>query len=62
MKLNGKKEFIKMFKQGEIVEHILEKEWVMVLHDDGIEDHTVLCRTKGLHKEDFYRFELRSKR
>ena len=47
-----------MFKVGQIVEHILSRDWLLVLDLDN--DRT-LCRTKD-HKEIwFYNFELQAK-
>jgi hypothetical protein len=49
-----------MFKSGEIVEHILSKDWVMVLEYISETDQ-YLCRTKSLQSIAFYGFELRER-
>ena len=49
-----------MFKSGEIVEHILSKDWVMVL-EYILETDQYLCRTKSLQSIAFYAFELRER-
>ncbi len=43
-------------KPGDIVEHILDKEWLLVLEIDG---DKIVCRTKSFEKIEFYSFELR---
>ncbi|MFW6242672.1 MAG: hypothetical protein ACOC2W_00775 [bacterium] len=44
---------------GDIVEHILNKEWLIILE---INDNKVKCRTKQFEIIEFYDFELRKKR
>ena len=49
---------ITQLKPGDIVEHKLNKDWLMVL--DPINDipHEIWCRTKSFNKVIFYDFEL----
>ena len=47
-----------MFQQGDIVEHILSKDWLLVL---GQENGMYLCRTKTHEAVLFHEFELRRK-
>ena len=49
-----------MFRQGDIVEHILSKDWLLVL-DHNAEDNMVLCRTKDHQAIWFNKFELRQR-
>lgn len=49
-----------MFQSGEIVEHILSKDWVMVL-EYMPEMGQYLCRTKSLQPIAFYAFELKER-
>lgn len=49
-----------MFKSGTIVEHVLSKDWVMVL-EYILETDQYLCRTKSLQAIAFYSFELRER-
>jgi hypothetical protein len=49
------------FKQGEIVEHKLTKEWLMVLFFDE-KKSTYTCRTKGFEEIVIYSFELQKRR
>lgn len=46
-------------KQGDIIEHILSKDWLLVLEVDG---NMVECRTKSLDIKEFYDFELRQRK
>jgi len=48
------------FEPGDIVEHLLSKDWLMVL-DYLPEMDQYLCRTKTLQSVAFYSFELRSR-
>jgi hypothetical protein len=50
----------KEFEPGDIVEHLLSKDWLMVL-DYLPEMDQYLCRTKTLQAVAFYSFELRSR-
>ncbi len=43
-------------KEGDIVEHILDKEWLLVLKVKG---DKVTCRTKSFEVIEFHDFELR---
>lgn len=45
------------FKIGQIVEHVLSKDWVLVLE---ILEDTILCRAKDLELYKFYPIELRT--
>lgn len=47
----------KEFDQGEIVEHKLSREWLMVLKYHPNE-RTYTCRTKSFEELSFYDFEL----
>jgi len=49
------------FEPGEIVEHKLSKEWVMVISYKD-KDKTYSCRTKSFEVRDFYSFELQKRR
>ena len=49
-----------MFKPGIIVEHILSKDWLMILEYIPEMDQ-YLCRTKTLQAIAFYSFELRER-
>ncbi len=42
-------------KVGEIVEHILSKDWLVILE---INDNIIKCRTKKLEVVELYDFEL----
>ena len=42
-------------KKGDIVEHVLSKDWLLVL---SIYHDKVECRTKSLDIKEFYDFEL----
>ncbi len=46
---------INSLKKGDVVEHRLNGDWLMVLK---IGKEQVLCRTKDLREEWFYEFEL----
>lgn len=50
------------FKQGQVVQHILQREWVLVLFPKNTKSDfshpQVTCRTKKLDLVDFYEFEL----
>lgn len=43
-------------KVGDKVEHVLSKDWLLVL---DIDDKYVLCRTKDLRQIAFHKFELK---
>jgi hypothetical protein len=43
-------------EKNQIVEHILSKDWLLVLDVSG---DKVLCRTKDLREIEFYDFELK---
>jgi hypothetical protein len=46
-------------KPGDIVEHKLSKDWLMVLNISSNSAHAlVTCRTKSLDIKEFYDFEL----
>ncbi len=45
-------------EKGQIVEHKLSKDWLMVLE---VRDDKVLCRTKDLREVEFFVFELKPK-
>ena len=47
---------------GETVQHILQKEWVLVLSVSNVPGSAqiVKCRTKKLREVEFYSFELES--
>ena len=47
-----------MFKIEQIVEHVLSKDWLLVLEVDG---NKVLCRTKDHQAIWFNDFELRAR-
>ena len=47
----------KEFEKGEVVEHRLSREWVMVLSYNS-KDGVYLCRTKSFEERTFYEFEL----
>ena len=49
-----------MFKEGDIVEHILSKDWLLVL-DFNTDNGMFLCRTKDHQAIWFHEFELRRK-
>jgi hypothetical protein len=49
---------IQQFTVGEIVEHILSKDWLIVLQYDDYSNR-YLCRTKDLREVILYTFELR---
>lgn len=49
------------FDPGEIVEHKLSREWVMVLEYDSKEE-IYLCRTKSFEEVKFKSFELTEKK
>lgn len=51
-------EFSEKFKTGDMVEHKLNKEWLLVLKANK-NDGMYCCRTKSLKTEYFYEFELR---
>lgn len=47
-------------KVGEKVEHVLSKDWVLILFVSVEDDHIVYdCRTKSLDIVRFFDFELR---
>lgn len=49
------------FKQGQVVQHKLQKEWVFVLSpvgDDEAEFPQYVCRTKKFKAVTFFAFEL----
>ncbi len=46
------------YEKGQIVEHKLDKEWMMVLEDNG---ETIKCRTKSYDIIEFNDFELEEK-
>jgi len=46
-------------KPGDILEHKLNKEWVMVLEVKG---EKIICRTKNLTTIEFESFELKQKK
>lgn len=48
------------FEEGQIVEHRLSKEWVMVLEESS--SGVYLCRTKSFDKIEFFKFELVERR
>lgn len=43
-------------KVGDKVEHILSRDWVIILE---IQDDKIICRTKDFRKVEFYDFELK---
>jgi hypothetical protein len=47
-----------MFQPGQKVEHILSKDWLLVLFYDNETDRYI-CRTKDLKEVAFYKFELK---
>jgi mRNA-degrading endonuclease YafQ of YafQ-DinJ toxin-antitoxin module len=49
-----------MFREGDIVEHILSKDWLLVL-DINSDNNMILCRTKTHEAIWFHEFELRRK-
>lgn len=51
----------KEFDPGEIVEHKLSREWVMVLEYNSKEDF-YLCRTKSFEEKKFKSFELQERK
>ncbi len=46
------------FKIGDIVEHLLNKDWLMVLE---VYDDKIKCRTKDLSIIEFSSFEVKKK-
>lgn len=49
------------FKVGEIVEHVLSKDWLLILlHEEA--SNRYLCRMKNHHIDWFYEFELINKK
>lgn len=48
------------YKVGEIVEHILSKDWLLVMLYEPMSDR-YLCRMKNHHTDWFYAFELTKK-
>lgn len=48
------------FNPGEIVEHKLSKEWVMVLSYDS-KSKKYLCRTKSFEEVYFFNFEVQKR-
>ena len=44
-------------KQGDKVEHILNKEYLLVLE---VGDELIKCRTKDMRAIDFYTFEVKA--
>lgn len=46
------------FVEGEIVEHKLNKEWLMIINVKPGED-VVTCRSKNFQIIDFYEYELK---
>ncbi len=51
---------LKAIKKGDILEHKLSKDWVMVLEVTG--SKKITSRTKSLDIKDFYDFELQYKK
>lgn len=51
------------FKIGQIVEHALSKDWLLVLKCEEIQNEQTQyeCRTKGLETKWFYEYELKEK-
>lgn len=49
-----------MFRQGDIVEHLLSRDWLMII-DVNTDNNTFLCRTKTHETVWFHEFELRRK-
>ncbi len=47
------------YQQGEIVEHILNKDWLLVLEVNG---NKIKCRTKSFDIVDFFDHEIRKKK
>lgn len=52
------------FKAGQVVQHILQKEWVLVLYPKTVNGRVELyvCRTKQFEIKELYPFELESTR
>lgn len=46
----------KSFEKGEVVEHRLNKEWLMIL--EKVSGDQYLCRTKSFEEKTFNSFEL----
>ena len=48
------------FKGGQVVQHILQKEWLLVLYPKVVDGKVELyvCRTKQFEVKEFYPFEL----
>lgn len=51
----------KEYNPGEIIEHKLSKEWVMVLNYNA-KERVYTCRTKSFDEKQFHDFELQEKR
>lgn len=53
-----------VFKFGQVVQHILQKEWVLVLYPKTVDGRieSYMCRTKQFEAKEFYPFELESTR
>lgn len=51
-----------VFKAGQVVQHILQKEWVLVLYPKTVDSRveSYMCRTKQFELKEFYPFELES--
>lgn len=47
------------YEPGEVVEHVLNKEWVLVLE---VNNNIIRCRTKDFQIIDFNDFEIRKKK
>jgi len=45
-------------EKGQIIEHILTKDWLMILEVRG---EKLLCRTKDLRELEFYHFEVKER-
>jgi hypothetical protein len=48
------------FKIGDIVEHILSKDWLLIL-DINVQEEQYFCRTKTHQAVWFYKFEIKAK-
>jgi hypothetical protein len=49
------------YKKGEVVQHTLQKEWLMILDsrmDTSKAARVYTCRTKKMELKDFWEFEL----
>jgi hypothetical protein len=49
---------MQQFRTGDVVEHVLSKDWLLVLQYDDYSQR-YLCRTKDLREVVLYGFELR---